>query len=82
MTADGVTVAPYEAIEDYLQELPAGATVLIDPDKTSYRLAQSVAAGCDVKQQTSFAAHAEGDQERHRAWTASARPTYATASLW
>ncbi|MCB0232453.1 MAG: aminopeptidase P family N-terminal domain-containing protein, partial [Anaerolineae bacterium] len=31
LTADGVTLAPYEAIEDYLQELPAGATVLIDP---------------------------------------------------
>ena len=55
LTADGVTLAPYEAIEDYLQELPAGATVLIDPDKTSYRLAQSIAPDCEVKQQTSLA---------------------------
>ena len=54
LAGDAVAVAPYEAIEDYLQELPAGSAVLIDPDKTSYVLAQSIPAACTVRKKTSL----------------------------
>ncbi|MCB0252929.1 MAG: aminopeptidase P family protein [Anaerolineae bacterium] len=50
LTADGVIFAPYDGIEGFLQELLAGATVLIDPDKTSYGLARAIPPSCTVKE--------------------------------
>ena len=55
LAADGVALAPYEAIEGYLRGLRDGVAVLVDPDKTSYRLARSIPAGCRVKEQISSA---------------------------
>ncbi len=45
---DGVALSSYTEIEAYLQQLPPQATLLIDPDKTSYRLERLISRTCRV----------------------------------
>ena len=54
LAADSIAFAPYDEIGNYLHDLPAGAVVLIDPDKTSYGLAQAVPATCTISEKTSL----------------------------
>ena len=47
---EGVAFSGYEDIYAYLQQLPQQTTVLIDPEKTSYRLERLISQTCLVKE--------------------------------
>ena len=51
---DGVIISEYDDIFAYLQKLPAGATLLIDPEKTVCKLGLSVPEGCQVRESPSI----------------------------
>ncbi len=46
LKSDGITLRPYEAIDDALQALPHDASILIDPHKTSQWLFESIPSEC------------------------------------
>lgn len=48
LMADGIEIHPYEAVADRLTRLPAGATLLLDPARTSLALRGAVPEGCTI----------------------------------
>lgn len=56
LTFDGVLVSEYEAIDSFLRRLPPETTLLFDPEKTSYTLAQIIAQTCQSKAAASIPA--------------------------
>ncbi len=48
LASDGVSLRPYAEIEQALAELPAGCSILIDPEKTNVRLSGLIPAACRV----------------------------------
>lgn len=53
LLADGVEIHAYDAVDDRLAQLPAGATLLLDPARTSLALLRAVPDGCAVVRGTS-----------------------------
>ena len=51
---DGVIISEYEDIFAYIQQLPAGINILVDPDKTSCALWESIPKNCQRKAGTSI----------------------------
>lgn len=49
----GVTLLPYEKIEDLVSSLPAGQRLLVDESKVNYRLLQAVSKGVEKVKQPS-----------------------------
>lgn len=47
LTRDHVLIHPYEAIQEFLQKLPKGSTVLLSPEKVNHALMESISR--DVK---------------------------------
>ena len=54
LESDGVQILAYDEIYSYLDNLSPETTVLIDPDKTSYKLEQIVARACHTIRGTSI----------------------------
>lgn len=54
LLADGVMLAPYEAIVTLWDDLPPETSVLLDRRGTSYKLAQIIAQRCQVKEAPSI----------------------------
>ena len=44
----GVTILPYESIEELVASLPAGQRILVDERKVNYRLLQAIAKGVET----------------------------------
>lgn len=53
LAADGVQLAPYEAIYDLVRALPTTARVQLDPATANYRLTQSLPDGAEKREQAS-----------------------------
>ena len=51
---DGVQFSQYEEIYSYWRQLSPGTTVLIDPDKTSYKLERMISEVCRVRKGASL----------------------------
>ncbi|MDY0093999.1 MAG: aminopeptidase P family protein [Candidatus Vecturithrix sp.] len=52
---DGVTFAGYEEARTFLQQLPQGTTVLIDPEKTSLMIKDALSQHCTIKEEQNIA---------------------------
>lgn len=46
---DGVQISNYSDVAAHLQQLPAGTTLLIDPEKTNFTLAQHIPKTCQIQ---------------------------------
>ena len=51
---DGLTLKPYEDIDDALQALPHGSSILIDPGKTSQWLFESIEETCIIRKSSTL----------------------------
>jgi Xaa-Pro aminopeptidase len=51
---DGVIISDYDDVFFYLQKLPAGTVLLVDPDKTVCTLGSSIPAGCQIQEGSSI----------------------------
>jgi len=49
---EGVAVAEYEKITDYIRRIPSGTKVLINPAKVNYRLYSILSENCIIKETT------------------------------
>jgi len=54
LEGDGVTLRPYDGVFDAVAALPPGATVMLDPTRTSRRLLDAVPRACALLRATSI----------------------------
>jgi Xaa-Pro aminopeptidase len=52
---DGAVLSEYEEIIPYLQQLPKGTTILIDPQKTTQTIKDAISPNCTIKEAPNIA---------------------------